>query len=129
VFRGGELTWNLPRLQNCGAPLALTTHEDKLVVAYDSNKLAVFDLLNQCLHQWTTDNLSKLPKNFLNRYNRIVGVLPVGQKFLFFTHYTYFVLDLDQPISNTVQIVNDHPGSQQNQQSQLNSWAESLKLS
>ena len=113
VYRDGELYWNLPCLQTCGTPLAMTSAEDKLVVAYDSNKLAVFDLLNQCLHPWTVQNLEHLPRNFLNRYNRIVGVIPVARKagqlhkFVFYTHYTYFVLDLNQPVpsSGQVQIV------------------------
>lgn len=74
--------------------MAMTSDEDRLVVAYDSNKLAVFDMLNKCLDQWTVSNINKLPSNFLTRYNRIVGVLPVSKsRFLFYTNYTYFVLD------------------------------------
>lgn len=48
---------------------------DKLVAAYDSNKVVVFDTINRKLHQWTLDNLQRLPKNFLSRYNRILGIL------------------------------------------------------
>ena len=82
-------------MQECGLPLAMNSDEDKLVVAYDSNKMAVFDLLNKCLHEWTVSNIDRLPSNFLSRYNRIVGVVPVSKsRFMFYTNYTYFVLDL-----------------------------------
>lgn len=90
-----QLFWNLPCMQECGVPLAMTSDEDKLIVAYDSNKMAVFDLLNKCLHEWTVANIEKLPSNFLTRYNRIVGVVAVSKsRFMFYTNYTYFVLDL-----------------------------------
>ena len=42
-----KLDWSLPILQDLGVPLAITGDMDKLVVAYDTNKIAVFDLLNK----------------------------------------------------------------------------------
>lgn len=42
-----KLDWSLPVLQDLGVPLAITGDMDKLVVAYDTNKIAVFDLLNK----------------------------------------------------------------------------------
>lgn len=34
-----------------------------------------FDLLNKQIHDWSKANMDKFPANFLNRYNRIVGIL------------------------------------------------------
>ena len=68
---------------------------DKLIVAYDTNKVVVFDTINRKLHQWTVDNLSKLPQNWLTRYNRILGIVQLStHKFVLWTNYTYAVLDL-----------------------------------
>ena len=111
VFEGGKAIWKLPQMQECGRPLAISADEEKIVVAYDDNRIAAFDLLNKCLHPWTTKNLSKLPQNFLNRYNRIVGITKLNKRWLFHTHYTYFILDLDQAIPSASQIVQNHPAS------------------
>ena len=68
---------------------------DKIVAAYDTNKVVVFDTINRRMHQWTVDNLNKLPKNFLSRYNRIIGVVQLStSKYILWTNYTYAVLDL-----------------------------------
>ena len=83
---------------------------DKLVVAYDSNKIAVFDLLNKQLHPWTVKNIKKFPRNFLNRYNRFVGAIPINEsKFLLYTNYTYCVLDLDAEMPDQIDMVQNHP--------------------
>jgi transketolase len=57
-----------------GLPLAIHSDMDKLIMAYDSNKIAVFDTINKRLHPWTLQNMDKMPENFLRRYNRIVGI-------------------------------------------------------
>lgn len=44
-----------------GLPLAVHSDMDKLVIAYDSNKLAVFDTINKRLHPWTLKNMEKMP--------------------------------------------------------------------
>ena len=83
---------------------------DKLLVVYDSNKLVLFDLLNQSLHEWTRQNLSKLPTNFLTRYNRMIGAQCLSDsKFLLYSNYTYCVLDLNQSLPQEVSIVQNHP--------------------
>ena len=41
-----KVEWTLPYMQDCGTPLCVTSDLDKLLVAYDSNKIAVFNLLN-----------------------------------------------------------------------------------
>ena len=41
------LYWRLPSLNNLGTPLVLTSDMDKLLVGYDSNHIAIFDLLNK----------------------------------------------------------------------------------
>lgn len=76
---------------------------DKLIVAYDTNKVVVFDTTNRKLHQWTLDNLSKLPQNWLTRYNRILGIVQLStHKFVLWTNYTYAVLDLQLDLPTEV---------------------------
>lgn len=68
---------------------------DKLVVAYDSNRIVVYDTINRKLHQWSLDNMQRMPLNYLRRYNRILGMVQLStNKFLLWTNYTYSVLDL-----------------------------------
>ena len=91
-----KIHWSLPILASAGIPLTMTSDVDKLLVAYDSNKVGVFDLINKQLHPWTVKNISKFPKNFLSRYNRFIGATKVSDsKFLLYTNYTHCVLDMD----------------------------------
>lgn len=51
------------------------------------------------MHDWSRKNMSAFPQNFLNRYNRIVGITALSQqKFILYTNYTYIVLDLQQDV-------------------------------
>ena len=45
----GQLFWHLPNL-GMGLPLCMTSDMDKLTMVYDSNKIALFDLINRRLH-------------------------------------------------------------------------------
>ena len=75
-------------LSMCFSPLG-----DKLALSYDSNNISVIDTLNRCLHPWSKQN--SIPTNFLKRYTRLLGsVALTGEKFLFYSNYTYCVLDL-----------------------------------
>ena len=86
--------WVLPAIPN-ELPLACTSDQDKLVVAYDTNKIAVFNLIGKKLYDWTKENLEKFPGNYLNRFNRIIGISQIDdQKFILYTNYTYITLDL-----------------------------------
>lgn len=69
-----KYTWALPIVENSLA-LCCLSDQDKLVVAYDNNQVVVYDLLNKKLHEWSKTHMDKLPKNFLNRYNRMVGIV------------------------------------------------------
>jgi len=73
------LFWRLPSLQNQGMPLVFASDIDKLLVGYDSNRVAIFDLLNRQIHPWTNENLNKLPRNFLNRYNKFTGAIQLSE--------------------------------------------------
>lgn len=48
-----EVKWELPFVSSFGMPLCMTSDQDKLVVAYDSNQIQVFDLNSMCLHEWS----------------------------------------------------------------------------
>ena len=58
-----------------GTPLVFASDMDKLLVGYDTNHLAVFDLLNRQIHPWTVQSQESMPRNFLNRYNKFAGVI------------------------------------------------------
>lgn len=58
------------------------------------------------LHDWSLANMNKFPSNFLNRYNRIVGITQVSfNLYLIYTNYTYIVLDLSKSIPSDVEII------------------------
>ena len=111
-------------------PLCLQADQDKLVACYDSNKVVIYDLLNHRLHDWSKRN--KFPQNYLNRYNRIVGIAQLTpKKFILYSHYTYITLNLalDVP-TKEVMIIQNHPGKTLEEKSlAAKSWFESLKLS
>jgi hypothetical protein len=105
------VTWVLPTLKD-SLPLCAHSDQDKLIIAYDTNKILVLDLLNKRIHDWSRKNpADKFPMNFLNRYNRIVGITQVSStKYLLYTHYTYAVLDLTQEVPAEIEIIQNHPG-------------------
>ena len=126
-----DLLWIVPTLQD-NLPLCAHSDQDKLILAYDSNKILVLDLLNKRIHDWSKKNSAdRLPANFLNRYNRIVGITQVSpSKYILYTHYTYIVLDLTQDVPLEVEIIQNHPGKNIEEKSlQAESWFENLKLS
>jgi len=106
---------------------------DKLVIAFDSNKVVVYDTTNRKIHPWSLENLNKIPANFLSRYNRILGVTPVAaDKFVLWTNYTFAVLDLQLDVpSSEVTILQDHPATSQQMQQldSASSWFDTLKVS
>lgn len=102
-----NLYWTLPKIK--GIPLTLTVcpDQEKLVVAYDTNRIMVFDINNRCLHPWSRSNDDLFPMNFLKRYNRMIGSTALNSsKFLFYTNYTYCILDLNKGLpSEEVKII------------------------
>lgn len=74
VYTKNQLQWQLPCL-DFGNALAVHADCDKVLVAYDSNRLAVFDTTNKRVHPWTVANMNRMPANYLKRYNRILGIV------------------------------------------------------
>ena len=98
-----ELYWEMPNLTNESNPIALCMsfcpENEKAVVAYDTNKIVVFDIHNKCLHDWSRISDQNFPKNFLNRYNRLVGCCSLStSKFILYSNYTYTILDTSKPL-------------------------------
>ena len=125
-----KLLWTLPSMGR-DQPLSLHADQDKLLVCYDSNRLALFDLLNHRLHDWSKKN-AELPPNFLNRFNRIVGITQLTpKKYLLWTHYTYITLNLALEVpSKEATIIQNHPGKSLEERSLVaKSWFDSLKVS
>ena len=130
----GTLHWQLPlAAKDLGKPLALKADMDKLVIAFDSNKIVVYDTINRKIHPWSLENLNRIPANFLSRYNRILGVTPLSaDKFVLWTNYTFAVLDLQLDVpSGDLTILQDHPNtsSQMKQLESASSWFDTLKVS
>lgn len=121
-------------------PLCMTVcpEAEKMVLAYDNNKIQVLDINNKCLHPWTRQNETLFPANFLNRYNRLIGVTALSaDKFLFYSNYTYTILDVSLNLAslssssgangeNGVKIIQNHPGKPISQNS---TWFECIKKS
>ena len=94
-----SIYWNLPKIQGFALTLTICPDQEKMVVAYDTNRIMVFDINNRCLHSWSRRNDELFPKNFLKRYNRMIGSTALSSsKFLFYTNYTYCILDLNLPL-------------------------------
>lgn len=94
-----EIYWHLPVMGDVGYPLVFASDMDKLLVGYDSNHVAVYDLLNKQIHPWTDRNLTRMPKNFLSRYNKFAGAIQISEdKYLLYTSYTFCTLDLTQEL-------------------------------
>lgn len=127
----GALDWKLPAMQACGTPLAITSDADKAIVAYDTNKLAVFDTINMRLHEWTKQHIDRMPENFLDRYNRIIGLTILNEtKTLVFTNYTFCVLDLAASVPKEVDLIQNHPAKTlEGRQVTATGWFDNLKLS
>ena len=53
--------WTLPKIK--GIPLTLTVcpDQEKMVAAYDTNRIMVFDINNKCLHPWSRRNDDLFP--------------------------------------------------------------------
>jgi hypothetical protein len=103
---------------------------DKLLVVYDTNQIVVFDTINRKLHEWSIENMNKLPANYLRRYNRVIGVVQLSStKFILWTNYTYAVLDLKLELPAESQILDDHPNnSLQAKHLEADGWFDMLKL-
>lgn len=122
-----EIFYALPQQQlNRGAPWQhqqaniplcsrFSSSGDTFIVAYSHDNLVVaYDLNNKCLHPWSQRHSSEqFGKEFRTRYNRIVGIVELtgtasesGTKFLLYTHYTWFLLDIsaDLPDSETLEL-------------------------
>lgn len=53
--------WNLPKIQGFALTLTICPDQEKMVVAYDSNRIMVFDINNRCLHPWSRKNDELFP--------------------------------------------------------------------
>lgn len=100
------LQWTLP----ASPATALCAHldQDTLLLAYDSNHITAFDLLNHRLHDWSRKYGNAFPSNFLNRYNRYVGITQLAntKKYIVYTNYTYCLVNLGEAVPLTdVEIV------------------------
>lgn len=116
---------------NIPLTLHFSSNSDAFLVAYaNSNLIAVHSLISKSLHPWSIENsFQNASKEYRNRYNRITGVIERSPtKFVFYTHYTWFVLDLSQDLP--VEWQNDHEqGAKKAHQLVLGKQAKALDAS
>lgn len=55
------LIWTLPASATLATPLCAHLDQDTLLLAYDSNHISAFDILNHRLHDWTRKNGNSFP--------------------------------------------------------------------
>lgn len=81
---------------------------DRLLVAYSNNK---FHLHNTSTNQLVKEVANiRWPQNYLNRYNRIYGVVQLtDSQFILYTHFTIIRIDLEQEVPESSLILDDHP--------------------
>ena len=136
-LESSSLYWELPKSTSETSlnPLALCMsfcpENEKAVVAYDTNKIVVFDINNKCLHHWSRISDQNFPSNFLNRYNRLIGCCSLSsQNFILYSNYTYTILDTSKTLlynpDSQVKIIQDHPGKTLDHNS---GWFDCLKKS
>ena len=49
----GITKWQVPYIASNGTALCMASDSEKLLIAYDSNQIQLFDLQGQCLHPWS----------------------------------------------------------------------------
>ena len=75
--------------------------------------------------------MNRLPRNFLNRYNKYAGVIQLSDlKYLLYTTYTFCVLDLSAEVPESVEMVQNHPTrTTEGKHLVAETWFDNLKLS
>lgn len=92
-----EVQWKVPY---SGVPTCIKCFENsKAFVVGDDNKVFIYDLAHKVLDTWTRNQGRNLPINYLDRFNRVYDMVQINpHKYILYTHYTFIVLDTDQPM-------------------------------
>ena len=129
---GCKVEWKLLKSETDALPLcfALCPDSDRLVIGYDDNRIAVVDIHNKSLSEWSKMNKNRFPSNFLKRYNRYMGILALtSTKFLIYTNYTCINLDLSVNLPEGGDWQSIIENSQPEKTDEASAWFDLLKES
>ncbi len=89
--------WKVPF---SGHPTCLKCLDDaQLIVVGDKNEIVIYDVAHKTLDPWSKKQGRTLPRNYLDRYNRVYDIVQIGpHKFVMYTHYTFITLDTESPM-------------------------------
>ncbi len=92
-----KVYWKVPVL---ACPTCVKCFDfNRLFIVTDDNRILMYDIAHKAVDGWTRDQGSKLPKNYLDRYNRVYDVLQLSEHtFILYTHYTFMYLDTERPV-------------------------------
>jgi len=83
-------------------------YQDSLVIVYESNKFVVYNWKEKVLNKWSRDNQNRFPKGYLERYNKIIGILcnPSNvSQIILYTNYYYISVHFAERIPNKIKVV------------------------
>lgn len=93
VFKNNKLAFQLPAIARPITAIALA--HNNVFIATDDNNFQGFSCKTQQLENFSSRYFNRIPKNFTNDVNRIVGILAFAkQKLIIYTHYSFTVVDL-----------------------------------
>ena len=100
IFKEKDFYFEIPKIVPSGYSIfKFSLHMDKLVVVYENNKFAIFDIKQKCLEKWSWQNLNKFPSNFVNKNNRIIGILfhpNEKNKIILYSNYYYVIINIEE---------------------------------
>lgn len=98
-----NLVMEIPLVMNAVGFSTFKLVGKELVVVYENNKIAAFDLKKKCVNSWTMKNFNKFPQNFLNNYNKFMGIVEGSRsKIILYTHFSFSVVDFDVEVPSKI---------------------------
>lgn len=93
VFKHNKLIFQLPAIDRPITAMALA--HNSIFIATEDNCFQGFSCKTQQLENFSSKYFNRIPSNFTNDINRIIGILPFEkQKIILYTHYSFTVVDL-----------------------------------
>jgi len=83
-------------------------YQDSLVIVYESNKFVVYNWKEKVLNKWSRENQNRFPKGYLERYNKIIGIMcnPFNvSQIILYTNYYYISVHFAERIPNKIKVI------------------------
>ncbi|OMJ92885.1 hypothetical protein SteCoe_4217 [Stentor coeruleus] len=105
VFKNNQFLFSLPQVEKPITAIGFGGKKNVYVVT-DDNALQGYRTKTQEPDPFTSKYAYRLPKNFLNEVNRVVGILPFSKTALIlYTHYSFTLVELDKKPPKKCEIV------------------------